>query len=119
MKTTGSVIQNTNTDDLSERVVFQEAALVQDSEGNITRAYTDRAEVWAKVLPYASNIADSNDETQNRRLYRVTVRYNPDIQPTDRVLWRGRVLEMVSVPYDAESRHIWTVCECRELVEHG
>lgn len=119
MKTIGSIINNTNTDDLSERITIQAVTLAQDGEGNITRAYDDRCTLWAKVLPIQGDITDANNETHNKVLYRVTVRYNPDIQPTDRVIWRGRALMITSTPYDAESRHIWTVFDCVEWIEYA
>jgi SPP1 family predicted phage head-tail adaptor len=49
----------------------------------------------------------------------VIIRYRSDIRPDDEVLWRGKRLQIVGTPYDAESSHIWTVMECREAVQDG
>ena len=108
---------NVTLDDLHERIEFLCFDKERDSEGNIIDgAEHTRATVWAKVLPIAARIGDGTQETENIVTYRVTIRYREDIEPTDEILWRGKRLALVAPPYDVESRRIWTVLECRELV---
>ena len=107
-------------DDLHERIEILCRNKERDSEGNIIDGKERaRATVWAKILPIAARIGERPQETENSVTYRVTIRHREDIEPTDEILWHGKRLALVAPPYDVESRRIWTVFECRELVEHG
>lgn len=117
MMNTGAAIKTT-LDDLTERIELVYHETTQDAAGNIVKgAEVSRGECWAKVLPVSAAISAGYNETENAVSYRVTVRYRTDILPTDTVLWRGKRLSLTSPPYDAESRHIWTIFDCKELVE--
>ena len=107
-------------DDLHERVEIRYHDKTRDIDGNIVdEEIHTRAAVWAKVLPVSARIGERSEETENAVIYRVTIRHREDIEPTDEILWRGRRLELISPPYDVESRRMWTVMDCRELVENG
>ncbi len=107
-------------DDLHERIRIFYRDKERDAEGNIIRGEIHtRAVVWAKVIPISARMKDGAEETENIVNYRVTIRYREDIEPTDEILWRGWCLELVSPPYDAESRRTWTVMDCRKMVEDG
>ena len=117
MITAGTLMQ-TSIDDLRERVDIMRATQTRDAYGNVIRgAPAVVASCWAKVLPSGSLIRDGYSETVNQVNYRIVVRYRTDIKPTDTVSWRGKILTMTAPPYDAESRHVWTVIECKELIE--
>ena len=118
MKQQGSIMQ-TSTDDLSERVTISVPAELRDDEGNIYDGQPSQISSWAKVLPYGSRISDGHAEQVNEIDYRVIIRYRPNITiPVGaKIFWRGKILEMLAPPYDAEGRHIWIVMECREMVE--
>ena len=107
-------------DDLHERIEIQYREKSRDLDGNIVDGEIHtRAAVWAKVIPVAARIGEQSEETENKIIYRITIRYRKDIEPTDEILWRGKRLTLVAPPYDVESRRMWTVFECRELVENG
>lgn len=107
-------------DDLHERIEILYRDKTRDLDGNIVDGEIHtRATVWAKVIPVTARIGEQSEETENEIIYRVTVRYRQDIEPTDEILWRGKRLELTAPPYDVESRRIWTTFECRELIENG
>ena len=115
---TAGTLMNTSIDDLHERIDIMRATQTRDAYGNVIRgAPAVVASCWAKVLPSGSLIRDGYSETVNQVNYRIVVRYRTDIKPTDTVSWRGKILTMTAPPYDAESRHVWTVLECKELIE--
>ena len=121
MRQHGSIM-NTSTDDLSERISITYTADFRDEEGNIIAGSTaTRCTCWAKVLPSGSRISDGYSEQVNEIDYRVIIRYRSDvtIQPDDIIVWRGKKLTMLAPPYDAESRHVWLVMECKELIENA
>ena len=118
MRTTGSLINNTSLDDLSERISIVYQSTQRNNRGDIigTEDIT-RCTVWAKVLPLSSKRTNDSLEYINEVSYRITVRYRTDIAPDDIIIWRGKRLRQTAPPYDAESRRIWTVLECEEMVE--
>lgn len=119
MINSGSIMQ-TNVDDLTERVEIVYRETTQDAEGNIIDGeQKTRGTVWAKVLPLSAKNAEAYNETEKAVYFRVVVRYRTDVQPTDVLLWRGKRLHLTAPAYDAESRKIWTVIDCKELVENA
>lgn len=107
-------------DDLHERIEILCHDKTRDIDGNIVdEEIHTRGTVWAKVIPVTARIGEQSEETENAIIYRVTIRHREDIEPTDEILWRGRRLELISPPYDVESRRMWTSMDCRELVENG
>ena len=107
-------------DDLHERIEILYHDKTRDIEGNIVdEEIHTRGTVWAKVIPVTARIGEQSEETENAIIYRVTIRYREDIEPTDVILWRGKRLELAAPPYDVESRRMWTSMDCQELVENG
>lgn len=120
MRTIGGFIGNTSIDDLSERISVRNYITKRNERGDILNVVEfERCRVWAKVLPLTSKINDGQPERTNKITYRVTIRYREGIQPDDEIVWRGRRLKLISPPYDAESRRIYTVMDCEEVVEDG
>ena len=120
MRTEGSIIKQTSTDDLSERIGIVYYETTRDNRGNIIKSTENvRCMVWAKVLPLTGKISDTTPERVNTITYRVTVRYRSDIKPDDIMRWRGRYFRLISVPVDVESRHIWTMFDVVEVVQDG
>lgn len=110
----------TNVDELTERVdiVYRETTV--NERGNVVRGPdVVRCSVWAKVLPLSSRSTLDNGEVTAEVVYRVVIRHRADVLPNDLVVWRGKRLELLAPPYDAESRRVWTVMDCREVLEHG
>ena len=121
MITKGSIIENTSTDDLHERVRIVYHNKTRNERGDVVDDgdEIERCEVWAKVLPASSRRVDGYEAKVNEVLYRIVVRYRTDILATDEIVWNGKRLQLTAPPYDAESRRIWTVLDCREMVEDG
>ena len=120
MRTEGSIIKQTSTYDLSERIVIFYYETARDNRGNIIKSTENvRCMVWAKVLPLTGKISDTTPERVNTITYRVTVRYRSDIKPDDLMRWRGRLFRLISVPVDVELRHIWTMFDVVEVVQDG
>lgn len=119
MINTGSVMR-TSIDDLTERVTVVYQTTVINERGNVIRSEdTVRCDVWAKVLPISARSSVGDTERIAEVTYRIIIRYRNDIQPNDQVIWQGKRLDLITPPYDAESRKIWTVLDCREAREYG
>ena len=80
-------------DDLHERIEIQYRDKTRDLDGNIVDGEIHtRAAVWAKVIPVTARIGERSEETENEILYRVTIRHREDIEPTDEIWCRGKLL---------------------------
>lgn len=120
MRTTGSLINNTSLDDLPERISIVYQSTRRNERGDkIGTEDITRCTVWAKVLPLSSRRTDDSMEYINEVSYRITIRYRTDIAPDDLIIWRGKRLRQTAPAYDAESRKIWTVLDCVEMIKDG
>jgi SPP1 family predicted phage head-tail adaptor len=119
MRMRGVTMRNT-VDDLTERVQIVYYTKEKNQLGDvIDNAQQLRCQVWAKVYPVGAQTSKDGVERVNQVDYRITIRHRQDILPNDVVLWRGKRLEMIRPPYDAEAAHVWTVLECREVLADG
>lgn len=117
MKAVGSFINNTNLDDLSERISVIYYETVRNERGDIiSTREIERCRVWAKVLPLTARINFDTPERVNKINYRVTIRHRTDIKPDDEIAWRGKRLRLITPPFDAESQKIYTVMDCEEVI---
>ena len=109
-----------SVDDLTERIKIIFSDNVRNSKGDIIKNFEKiRCEVWAKILPLSGKITDTTPEKINFVTYRITIRYRNDIKPDDKIIWRGKILEIVTPPFDVEVRHIWTQFDCAEVIQDG
>ena len=109
-----------SVDDLTERIKIIFSDNVRNSRGDFVKNFEKiRCEVWAKILPLSGKISDTTPEKINSVTYRITIRYRNDIKPDDKIIWRGKILEIVTPPFDVEVRHIWTQFDCVEVIQDG
>ncbi len=84
--------------DLRERVTILQPVVVSDGLGGQTRSFTTVATVWASVLPTRPGdlepVADAAAQVQG---YRIRVRFRDDVGIDNRIDWRGKRLNVMSV----------------------
>lgn len=120
MRTVGVLIQNTSTDDLSERIRIVYHETTRNERGDIINGEEKlRAECWAKVLPLVGKIEERTPERLNTVTYRITLRYRADVKPDDEIIWRGRRFRLTTPPIDVESRRMWTMFDVIEEIADG
>ena len=119
MINTGNLMR-TSIDDLKERISIVSFVNFRNEQGDILASEERiRGECWAKVLATNNPLTDGGIEEKAEIRYRIIVRYRDDILPDDLIIWRGKRLRIISTPNDAESRKIWTVCDCSEVEQDG
>jgi len=72
---------------LRDRVTIQQKTSVRDAQGGRAVTWDRLTTVWARVQPLRASEALQAAAVRASVLYRVTVRYRADIQPTMRLLW--------------------------------
>jgi SPP1 family predicted phage head-tail adaptor len=110
-----------NIGELNCRVTIQKLTETRDDEGNIVPSYKTRTTVWAKVEAITARVRDSYMEQNYEILHRITVRYDPAMLKTDRIVYGKRTFTQIGPPVNVGERNAFLRLECRELVEaaHG
>jgi SPP1 family predicted phage head-tail adaptor len=71
-----------------------------DARFGTTAAFQPYAKVWATVLPMTGTTAGAEEfvqmGVQSVVNYTATIRYRGDVTNTDRILYRGKTLELLS-----------------------
>lgn len=69
------------------------------------------ASVWARVEPLAGRERLMAQQMGATADVRVTVRYRPDVNSADRLMWRGQPFDIVSAS-DVDARRQWLEIMC-------
>lgn len=100
---------------LSDVVTLEGRVRTRDTQGGFSEAYErlDPGRVHAEVLSAAAQERVAAAGTEAEYTHRVTIRWHPGVTEHARILWRGRVLEVVSPPIEIGRRWAMELL-CRE-----
>lgn len=100
--------------ELRERLTPEQPLDTPDGSGGALRVWQALAPVRARVTPLAAAAHRSAERDGELRRFEVVLRTGPDIRAGMRLLWRGRVLDVVATrPLDASERFLVLDCEER------
>lgn len=80
--------------DLDQRIELQRLTRMPDGGGGYSEEWTTYAQSWANVRPMSGRERYQAQQTQANANYRITLYNRADIDPADRILWRGKVLNI-------------------------
>lgn len=96
---------------MRERVTVQTPARTTNAVGETKLGWSDSTTVWASVNGVSAKEALQDGQQQVTLTHRVRFRYISGLTQQDRLLWRNRVLHIVSLlEYDNRSEHV-ALCE--------
>ncbi len=98
---------------LRHRVTIQYPTRNEDEGGGASIRWMPLATVWAQVKARPGREIFQADSPTARSAFRLVIRYRADVDPTMRVLWGERVLEVLAVG-DEDGSKRWLSCECEE-----
>ncbi|GEQ97066.1 hypothetical protein JCM17844_07030 [Iodidimonas gelatinilytica] len=99
---------------LDQRVEHQRPHWLTDEAGAPVESWEGLGRLWATVVPLGAEDPLSADRPHNRVRYRLIIRALADMRPGDRVLWRGRALDIRSIaPHAADTTFLTLGCEER------
>lgn len=98
---------------MRERVVLQQAAVTVDASGDPAYAWSDVATLWSRVEPSGGGVEVSADRRSAIEAYEVTIRWRTGVSARQRLVWRGRYLQIERVENADERRQRLTL-ECRD-----
>jgi SPP1 family predicted phage head-tail adaptor len=83
--------------ELRERVTVQIASQTTNALGEMVPAWSDSATVWASVQGVTAREFLLAGQQQTEISHRVKMRYLPGLSQQNRLEWRGRTLEIISI----------------------
>lgn len=95
------------------KVALQSRTTTVSALGEASHTWSTYAQAWASVEPLTGREYYENRATQGEVTHKVTMRYRAGIGPEQRIVFRSRNLEIVSVR-NIEERDRLLVLDCRE-----
>lgn len=100
---------------LRNRIVVQDKSVTQNAYGEEVITWTAVASVWAAIEPLMGREFMAAQQVQAEVTTRIRLRYISGLAPEMRVLFGGRVFEILSVQHVYERRRE-LILMCKEVV---
>lgn len=100
---------------LRHRVTIQAETATTDAGGGYASAWADVATVWARLEAMEGRELVLGGVIRGDASHRVTMRYRAGVTPDNRIVYDGRVFDVVSVA-NLEERDEALRIMCREVV---
>lgn len=101
---------------LRNRVTIERATETVGSAGGRTKTWAKLTDIWANVMPLQGTESVKGSQNKSVRQLSVLIRYNAEVQATDRVILPGgetlQILWTDNVSWPQE----WTKLVCSETV---
>lgn len=103
---------------LTDRVTLQSKVTSSEPEGGEVVVYATLATVWARVRQLSARSAYAEDARGQTISHAVVIRFRTDLKPGDRIIYRGRNLEVAALA-DINGRRAYLSCQCSERAVTG
>jgi SPP1 family predicted phage head-tail adaptor len=103
---------------LTDRVVLKRKITTDEDEGGVTAVYSTLAPVWARVRALGTRQSFETDARGQSVSHAVVMRFRTDLKAGDRIIYRGRDLEVLGTS-DLNGRRAYLSCQCAERVVTG
>lgn len=103
---------------LTDRVQLKSRQSIAEDGGGHARLYVSLGNAWARVRSLTGRQASNADGRAVAISHSVVIRFRNDVGPGDRVVYRGRNLDVVSAA-DLNGRRAYLACTCSETQVTG
>ena len=102
---------------LRERIEIQRKQVARDGFGAEQITWKHQAITWADVrsLDGTESVLSSVDQVMATITHSVLIRWSDGLSPAMRVIWRGRVLNILSI-VEGDNRQRQLILKCAEYV---
>jgi SPP1 family predicted phage head-tail adaptor len=97
------------------RVSIQGQAIEIDSYGQETKVWATTSTRWAHVETTAGAFVSNAGQQKDNITHQVTMRWFPGLDPTMRIIYGSRILNIFYIN-DVDERHREYVVKCQEIV---
>lgn len=98
---------------LTDRVQLKRREMTSEDEGGHVALFVPVTSLWARVRSLTGRQGTSADGRAVEISHSVVVRFRSDVKPGDRMVYRGRNLDVVSAA-DLNGRRAYLSCACSE-----
>lgn len=98
---------------LTDRVQLRRRESLGDGSGGHDHIFVPVSNLWARVRGHAGRQASNGDGRVVALSHTVVLRFRSDVSPGDRIVYRGRNLDVLSVT-DLNGRRAYLSCGCSE-----
>ncbi|HEV7344794.1 MAG TPA: phage head closure protein [Devosia sp.] len=98
---------------LTDRVQFKRREMMAEASGGHLALFVPVTSLWARVRSLTGRQGTSADGRAVEISHVVVLRYRQDVKPGDRIVYRGRNLDVVSAA-DVNGRRAYLSCACSE-----
>lgn len=100
---------------LSERITIEDFTIAQNDYGEELQTWESYASLWAEVRQPSANerFQGRSDRESATVQYQIKIRFRDDIAHTMRVVWRNKILDIVSIT-DPDGSRTETILGCNE-----
>lgn len=98
---------------LTDRIQIRRKEMTAESEGGHTTLFVPLAIVWARVRNLTGRRIEQADGRAVGISHSVVMRFRADLGPGDRIVYRGRNLDVVTAG-DLNGRRAYLSCACTE-----
>jgi SPP1 family predicted phage head-tail adaptor len=98
---------------LTDRVQLKKRESVGDGGGGHERIFVPISHLWARVRSLTGRQGVDADGQAVAISHSVVLRFRSDVRPGDRIVYRGRNLDVVSAA-DLNGRRAYLSCACSE-----
>ena len=98
---------------LTDRVQLKRREMTGETEGGHLALFVPLTSLWARVRSLTGRQGTSADGRAVEISHAVVFRFRNDVRPGDRIVYRGRNLEVVSAA-DLNGRRAYLSCSCSE-----
>lgn len=103
---------------LTDRVTLKRKITSSEPEGGEVAGYSALSTVWARVRQLSARSAYAQDARGRSISHSVVLRFRTDLKPGDRIVYRGRDLEIEGLA-DINGRRAYLGCQCSERAVTG
>lgn len=98
---------------LTDRVQLKRREMMPEAEGGHATVFVPVTSLWARVRSLSGRQGHGADGRVVEVSHAVVLRFRTDIKPGDRIVYRGRNLDVVSAA-DLNGRRAYLSCNCSE-----
>ena len=103
---------------LTDRVTLKRKIMSDEPEGGQVAVYATLATVWARVRQLSARASYAEDARGQSITHSVVLRFRSDLAPGDRIVYRGRDLEIAGLA-DINGKRAYLSCQCSERAVTG
>lgn len=103
---------------LRDRVLLQKRDMSLMPDGGHETVFFPLTNVWARVRARSARLMREGDGRAATSTHAVVIRFRKDLKPGDKIVYRGRVLEIVEAE-DLNGCRAWLSCLCVETAMVG